>query len=270
MISQLNAEIREAKKARNQNKVNRLVAKKLELMKKANTSALNQINAEIREAKTARNQNKVNRLVAKKLELMKKNRNQNNVVNSKPSKFRNAVNRAVVNHAIKMYVSKMKSKFYPSQFLQKSLIEYMKKNPVTINHPLYRGVSKNAAHMPPTGGVYNSVKRFSSFAKTKLRAAGFGGNVYVLPPGTYPAINIHAYAKRFPVARRSIFAGPSNSNTNKAIYPYANKETLNFLGYGTTEHEVLFPPGKWRVGNRRPNLNEGAITVRNIKFIGPT
>jgi hypothetical protein len=269
MISQLNAEIKEAKKARNQTKVNRLVAKKLELMKKANNTppTLNQLNAEIQEAKKARNQNKVNRLVAKKLELMKKTVSKNSI----PSKFRNAVNRAIVNHAIKMYVSKMKSKFYPSQFLQKSLIEYMKKNPITINQPLYRGVTKNAAHMPPTGGVYNSVKRFSSFSKTKLKAAAFGGNVYMLPPGTYPAINIHAYAKKFPVAQVPIFMfGHSTNNTNKIKYPYANKETLNFLGYGTTEHEVLFPPGKWQVGNRRPNLNHGVITVRNIKFLGPT
>ena len=267
MISQLNAEIQKAKKARNQSKVNSLVAKKLELMKKANNTppTLNQLNAEIQVAKKARNQNKVNRLVAKKLELMKKTVS----VNSKPSKFRNAVNRAVVNHAIKMYVSKMRSKFYPSQFLQKALIEYMKKNPITINQPLYRGVEKNAAHMPATGGVYNSVKRFSSFAKTKLKAGAFGSNVYVIPPGRYPAINIHAYAKKFPEAAVFIF-GPSTNNTNKLRYPYANKETLNFLGYGRTEHEVLFPPGKWQVGNRRPNLNQGAITVRNIKFLGPT
>ena len=236
-------------------------------MKKVNTPpTLNQLNAEIREAKKARNQNKVNRLVAKKLELMKKTVS----VNSKPSKFRNAVNRAVVNHAIKMYVSKMKSKFYPSQFLQKTLIEYMKKNPITINQPLYRGVEKNAVHMPATGGVYNSVKRFSSFAKTKLKASAFGPNVYVIPPGKYPAINIHAYAKKFPEAPLFMFMGPSTNNINKLRYPYANNETLNFLGYGTTEHEVLFPPGKWQVGNRRPNLNQGAITVRNIKFLGPT
>ena len=229
---------------------------------------ISQLNAEIREAKKARNQNKVNRLVAKKLEMMKKTNT--NTPTPKPSKFRNAVNRAIVNHAIKMYASKMKSKFYPSRLLQKSLIEYMKKNPIIINQPLYRGVKKNASYMPPTGGVYNSVKRFSSFAKTKLKAAAFGGNVYVLPPGTYPAINIHAYAKKFPVVQLPLSAGPSRSNNNKLRYPYANKETLNFLGYGTTEHEVLFPPGKWQIGNRRPNLNQGVITVRNIKFIGPT
>jgi hypothetical protein len=174
-----------------------------------------------------------------------------------PLKLKKVVNRAVVQNAIMTYVTnpaKLKDPNYKYRY--KVLVNYMKNNPINIDMPLYRGISKLAKFMPGKGN-YNSHGRFLSFAKRPNTAKFFarrGGTVYVLPPGKYPAFNINANVKqRYPNVR-------TLKNMNK--YP---KIVRNYIGYAKAEDEIVFAPGIFTVGNVRNNNNKNRI-YKNIYF----
>jgi len=170
----------------------------------------------------------------------------------KSSKFKNAVNRAVVYNALMTYVTKpslLKQANY--QYRYKKLVKYLKNNPITITKPLYRGVPKSTRYMP-NKGYYNSGNRLMSFAKNIKTARFFArkeGTIYVLPPGKYPAFNINANVKR---------RYPTNKKYNNAL-------VRNYIGYAKAEDEVLVAPGVFKVGNSRTVNNR---TYKNLHFIG--
>lgn len=190
---------------------------------------------------------------------------------TRPSKFRNFVRRAVVHEGVKKYTTKP-SALRTLPYTYKTMINHMKKHRIDIPTVLYRGVPLSTTFMPNKGN-YNSNGRFLSFAK-QLRTARFfagkGGTIYVLPPGKYPAFNVNAHVRKtYPYKVNPMNFGKKVVNQ----YAHLNANTQNYIGYGRTEDEVFFVPGKWRVGNVRPNLKNNTNNTKvfkNIKWLYPT
>lgn len=203
----------------------------------------------------------------------------------KNSKWRQ-VRKALMIEGMKKYVKAAQGmKNYP--FLSKLLKQRMNTQPIKINVPLYSGVYRGARvrNKWPNKGQFN-YPYFRSFTKKILTAKEFaynngpGGVIYVIPPGTYPAININNYVKRrFPLIppnkSKGIFGIPFLETEKQAVnkaHPNLPKNLKNFLAKAHYEGEVLFAPGTWNVGNNRPNLKaqfkvHPNINFKNIRFV---
>jgi hypothetical protein len=128
-----------------------------------------------------------------------------------------------------------------------ALMRRMKMFPVTVNVPIYRGLSNSAgrAKRLKQNTIYNSLIKeggefknsFASFTTNEkfARVYGYTGLVLVLPPGRYPAIN----SKKF--------GHPKNKEAEITLAPgvYKLNKTRNINNNGSTKMvPVTFTPFK--------------------------
>ena len=102
-----------------------------------------------------------------------------------------------------------------------AMLRRMKMFPVTINQPLYRGISGYAIKNILLGNkqLNNSFASFSvNFNQARRFAAG-GGFIMILPPGRYPAINSRTFGGSNGLEKEVTLApGFYVLNKNKALY----------------------------------------------------
>jgi len=189
----------------------------------------------------------------------------------KPSKWKN-VKKALMIEGMKRYTAEPNN-ILKQPYLAKLLRQRMKNLPITTTVPLYRGVGlgHNKSVWPNKGSyVTNRFRSFSKSIKVANMFAGPRGTIYVIAPGTYPAINIANYVeRRYPYTKRKFLNHTYNLEKvlNKE-HPNFSKNLKNFIVTASKENEVLFHPGTWEIGNRRNNITgpHGQV-VKNIKLV---
>jgi len=139
-----------------------------------------------------------------------------------------------------------------------SLFRRMKSHPVTVNVPIYRGLSNPNLYKKfmNNGRLDNS---FASFSKNKNTAqkfsSGYGkGIVLALPPGRYPAINSSVFGRgEWGESEVTLAPGTYTVNTSK-------QQTVNAEKNGSLIFKAPVIPVKYNPSNRPMYFRNGRVS----------